>query len=149
MATYNFDYAPAVAKYSNDGTVTAVGVFNLTAALADNDVITGIPVPSGAVITNVTLHTTELDTNGSPTLTLNVGDAADEDRFIDGATTGAAANNSTVNVTPTTSSNVPTNGVGYEYTADGTIIITVDGAPATGATSGVVTLAVTYTNNAF
>lgn len=154
MTAYSFDKVTNIAKYTNSNVVGVMAQFELTAALADNDTIGDLPIPKNAVLLSARLVTSELDTNGSPTLTANVGIAdgasltLDEDSLIDGATTGAAVNIQEINVS-TISSNLVATGAGYKVTHDGAYIrITVDGAPATGATSGHVLLFVEYTNDA-
>lgn len=107
--------------------------YDLAAALAQNDVIQMIKVPSGAIVIDVVLTADDLDTNVSPAIVLDVGDGADTDRFIDGSTIAQAGGIERQNVKT---------GFLYEYTADDTIDVLVQAAPATGATTGKVKLAV-------
>jgi hypothetical protein len=147
MVAYNFDKVANIAKYSHDGTTTVTAQFELTAELTTADTISGVPVPGEAVITDIKLITTELDTDASPTLTLNVGDATDPDRFIAVATTGDAVNTTSANVTSIVS-NVIDTGLGYEYAAEDSLVVDVAANAATGATTGHVILVVTYTTDA-
>lgn len=136
----------AGARWVQGETITVTGQFNLSAALALNDVIQMVPIPQGAFIQGITLSSTDTDTNGSPAIIYDVGDGSDTDRFIDGSTIGQAGgvvtNNGTV--VPTASSGVIATGLGYKYTVDDTIDVLVQVAPGTGATSGSILLTVTY-----
>jgi len=127
------------ARSIENGVVSVTATYTLTAALAAADVIQMVKVPSGATVLNVILSCTDLDTNGSPAIVLDVGDGDDTDRFIDGATVGQAGGVATLNAHV---------GHGYAYTADDTIDVTVATGPGTGATSGTVRLTVLYTMDA-
>lgn len=116
---------------------TVVKSYEIAAALALNDVIEMVKVPNGATVVSVVLGTDDLDTGGSPAIVLDVGDGDNTDRFIDGATVGQAGG-----ITDT--SDMAMTGFGYTYAADDTIDVLVATAPATGATSGTITLAVSY-----
>jgi len=115
--------------------VTVTGSYTMTAAPALNDVFEMVRVPSGATIINVMLTATDIDTDGSPTVVLDVGDGSDTDRYIDGATIGQAGG-------ITAALNVNT-GFLNAYTAEDTIDVLVQAGPATGA-AGTLKLAVTY-----
>lgn len=142
MATFTATKAASTypAKgYGQSGDCKVVfSTYELTAALAANDVIEMVRVPRGAVVTGVVLSTDDLDTNGTPTIVLDVGDGSDTDRFIDGATVGQAGGT-------TDASNLAIAGIGYEYSAEDTIDVLVQAGPATGATSGTISLVVYYT----
>ena len=116
--------------------LVAFASYSVTAALALNDVIQMLKLPPRARVIGVALQTTDLDTGGSPAIVLDVGDTGDTDRLIDGATTGQSGGINTTIVAST--------GFGYQYTAETTISVLVQVAPATGATSGTINLAVTY-----
>ena len=141
MATFTADEALSTEQPKTGGLAgnckTVVGTYEITAALALNDVIQMVHVPDGATVVSTVLGTDDLDTNGSPTIVLDVGDDGDTDRFVDGATVGQAGG-----ITDT--SDMAMTGFGYTYTADNTIDVLVQAAPATGATSGTITLAVSY-----
>ena len=125
------------ARSGVNGVIAVYATYTLTAALALNDVIQMVKVPAGATILSVKLTADDLDSNGSPAIVLDVGDGSDTDRFIDGATIGQAGG-------ITAEQNVRT-GFNYEYTAEDTIDVLVQVAPATGATSGDIKLQVMYT----
>lgn len=118
--------------------VVVYATYTVTAALVVNDVIQMVKVPSGAIITGVTIGATDLDTNGAPAIVLDVGDGDDTDRFIDGATVGQGGGSSDT---------LAVAGFGYTYSADDTIDVIVQVAPATGATSGTISLRVAYVLN--
>jgi|SRR5579863_292194 len=119
------------------GDITVVSTFALTQALAVNDIINMLDVPLNAVVTEVNLSADELDTNAAATIAYDVGDSNSAQRFI-----AAAAQSNGVALAPTRM-NVAA-GLGYQYTSRTTIQVKVHTGPATGATSGTVRLAVTY-----
>lgn len=117
------------------GLKAVVGVHTLTAALALNDVIQSPTVPAGATIIDVIVTATDLDTGGTPAITLDVGYGDDPDYFIADTTigqTGGVARASAATAKPLT------------LAQKDTIDITVSAAPATGATSGTVSIAVIF-----
>lgn len=77
MATYTSKHASGVAPIAalNDALpgIIALEYVN-TAALAAGDIIDLGPLPAGITILDVALVTEDLDTNGTPTLTLSVGE---------------------------------------------------------------------------
>jgi hypothetical protein len=109
---------------------------SVTANPAAADVLQAVKVPRGARILEVLLTATDMDTGGSPTLTAEVGDAGDTDRFISSKAIGAAGAGVVQRL-----DNVA--GLNYQYTAEDTIDITF---PATAATfaAGTITLVVLY-----
>lgn len=130
-----------MSRAGND--LTAVfATYTLSAALALNDVIQMVKVPSGATILDMTLTSTDVDTNGTPTIVLDVGDGSDTDRFIDGTTIGQTGGTVRIGQGITTATHI-----GYNYTAEDTIDVLVQAGPATGAASGSVFLYVLYTMN--
>lgn len=135
--------ASAIPTPTGNGNVTVAYKYSLAAALADNDAIEAMWLPPNHVLvaSGIQLRSDELDTDGSPTLTLNVGVSVagtlDEDAIIDGMTTGAASNVQTPN-------NVAGfDAIGYSASAR-KVIITVEGGPTAGATEGDITLEITY-----
>jgi hypothetical protein len=109
--------------------------YSLAAALALNDVLQGPMLQAGSTVVDVTLVTTDLDTNGTPTITLDVGYGGDADYFIAASTIGQAggiARASAATAQPLT------------LESNDTIDVTVHAAPATGATTGTVTLSVFF-----
>jgi hypothetical protein len=126
-------------RITESGETVVVATFAVPATgdgTAANDVIQMVKVPKGAVITDVTLGSTDVDTNGTPLHEVTVGDTDgtdDPDRYITASTIGRTAGVARLNGV----------GFGYTFTADGTIDITVTAASATKA-AGTFTLAVRY-----
>ena len=117
------------ARTSTDSNqLTSVGeTFTVTAAqLTLNAVLGSIRVPAGAEIAFVQLTSTDIDTNGSPTVTLSIGDVDDDDRLLLANTIGQTG---AVPVGPT----IATTGMGYRYPAETLVQIKVKVAPATAA----------------
>jgi hypothetical protein len=141
MATFNATKgfgSPLAIAGIGDGQSPKVMVssYSLAAALALNDVIQSPPLPKGAVVYDVMLAVTDLDTNGAPTITLDVGYGGDPDYFIAASTvgqTGGVARAAAV-----------TAAVPLALTVNDTIDVLVKAGPATGATTGTVTLVVHY-----
>lgn len=131
--------ASTVQPRANLGVNSVTGTYTLTAALALNDVIQMVKIPSGATVLDTILSCNDLDTGGAPTITLSVGDGGSTARYLSASTigqTGGLAHTATHG------------GHGYAYTADDTIDVLVAAAPATGATTGTVALTVIYTLDA-
>ena len=112
----------------------AVGVryasHSISAALAAADIVQMVDVFAGETVHDIKMVVTDLDTNGSPSIVLDVGDGSDPDYYIDGSTAGQAGGSDELdaNVAP------------KSYTADDTIDITVQAGPGTGATTGTLQL---------
>lgn len=109
---------------------------------AAGDIIQMVKVPKGAMILDLALSAEDLDTNGSPTITLDVGDGGDVDRFIDGATIGQTGG--IVRLGQGVAAAAVDGAHGYVYTEDDTIDVKVVDAAATKA-AGTITLTVLYT----
>jgi hypothetical protein len=97
-------------------TATDVGTINNTVQL--------FSVPKGFVLTGMHLEVADLDSNGSPTLTLSLGDATLTTRLGSALTTAQAGG--LVNVLPAAA-------LGFKYAADTDIQLLVAAAAATGA----------------
>lgn len=113
----------------------ATGSYAITAALAAADIIQMCKVPAGATVLDVHAVVPDLDTHGTPTITLHIGYGGDNDYWVSGSTTGQTGG--VIRATATTS-------VPLAFTAEDTIDITVGTGPATGATSGTLYLTVFY-----
>ena len=87
-------------------------------------------VPAGFRLSLAILEATDMDTNGSPTITLNVGDAGSAARIFSASTVAQAG---------TLSSAIATAGAGYQYTSK-TLITGVAQANATTGAAGSITL---------
>lgn len=125
MATYNSSKITAGAPArANAGETILHGTVTLTAAAANSDIVKFFKAPAGFIVSDVILSSTDIDTNGSPTVTIDVGDADDVDKLIDGSTIGRAGGIDRMNVTT---------GMQYTYTADTEVYATIL-TVATGAT---------------
>ena len=100
------------------------------------DAATVLNLPIGAIIHSVTIESDDLDTGGSPAITLNVGDAGSATRYLSASTVAQAGTTS-----------VATAATGLLYTVTGTsdtaVRIAVAANAATSA-AGNVRVAVTY-----
>jgi len=101
---------------------------SLTAAAANLDTLTFGTVPKGFRVFGACLEATDIDTNGTPTVTLNIGDSGDADRLFAASTVGQ---------TGTADRAVATTGQHYLYTDDTVITGIIPTGPATGATGTV------------
>lgn len=106
----------------------AVGV--LTTDLTLNTVIPLVKLPRGAVVKDVTVYATDMDTNGAPTLAFHVGDSGDADRFIVASNVGQTGGK--VSAGNTAAAAVTTANAGA-YAAETVINATVSTAAATAA----------------
>lgn len=104
---------------------------SITAAAANLDTFDFGYVPKGFRLLGATLESTDIDTNGAPTVTLNVGDSGDADRIFAASTVGQTG----VLTTGASAANfLAATGFGYLYTADTVVTGTIPTGPATGAT---------------
>lgn len=109
--------------------------YSLGAAFSNGDVFEMLPVYAGETVVGLVLVVDDLDTNGTPTLALDVGDGDDVDRYMDGVTSGQAGGSAFYGANITSAKTIL-----YKYTADDTIDIKAVTGPATSATSGNITL---------
>ena len=131
-ASYGISYGPGQARQI----ITDCAIVAVTTAMLDNanDDVGLLWVPKGAVIVGAKFHASDMDTNGSPALVWDIGDAADEDRLIAAATTGQAAGSTMT---------LATTGFLYKYTARTQIRAYVKTAAATGA-AGTIYFSIEY-----
>lgn len=101
---------------------------SLTAAAANADTFTFGTVPKGFRVLGGCLEASDIDTNGSPTAVLDIGDSGDVDRLFDGSTVGQAG---------TADRALAVTGQHYLYTEDTVITGLIPTGPATGATGTV------------
>lgn len=140
MAVYYTDqsrtFGTRVNGVGHRGLCVAQAIVALTTAMIDNanDEVGLFYLPKGAVVTGITAMSTDIDTNGSPAVVIDIGDDSDEDRLLAASTIGQAA---------TLSSAIATTGFMYKYTADTLIKAYIKTAAATGA-AGTLTVVVTY-----
>jgi len=95
-----------------------------TAAFANGDVLNFGMVPKGFRLLYACLESTDIDTNGSPTVTINIGDSGSATRIFSGSTIGQAGG-----ITNTQA----TTGNGFLFTSDTLIVGAFGAGPATGA----------------
>ncbi len=95
----------------------------ITAALTTADVLQFGYLPKYARVVDALLEASDMDTNGTPTLAFNIGDAGDVDRLFAASTAGQAAGITRMTLAT---------GFGHRY--DDETLIT--GAPSTNAATG-------------
>lgn len=139
MATYNssnIQNKTGVASVAASGVVhCAYAEVVTTAALTTSDTLNFFDLPPNARIVGATLEATDLDTNGTPLLTLNIGDSGSATRLFSASTVGQAG---------TAAAATAVGGLHYKTTAKTRIV----GVPAANAATGVagsVYLSVLYT----
>lgn len=117
----------AQAGFGEARTVKALGgTFAITAAmLALNKTTDLFKVPAGFTCTNLRVVPSDMDTNGTPTLVLAIGDAAVPDRLL---TAFTGAQSGTANQTA-----LAATGLLYQFTADTVLTLKATTAAATAA----------------
>jgi len=123
-----------IAKSLHEGVNVASATYTVTATLSAGDVIQMVNVPKGAQVVGMVLTATDLDTGTS--MTLDVGDGIDPNRYVNASTIGQAGG---ALVGP----NVNT-ALSYVYTAADSIDITVSAFDGTGSASGTIKLDVHF-----
>lgn len=127
MATYNSTNVQNKTGVSAGGpagnVLSAYAEVSCTAALTTADTINFFDLPTGARVLHMTMESTDLDTNGTPLLTINVGDAGSATRYFSASTVGQAG---------TASSTSAVTGLHYKNTAKTRIV----GVPAANAATG-------------
>lgn len=116
-------------QVGNQGFARTMKCYGSDVALVAGDlalnVTTGLfVIPKGFVLTSLSVVVPDLDTNGAPAIVFDIGDAADPNRFIAGATTGQAGGTNTT---------LAATGLNYEFTADTEVVWTTTTAAATAA----------------
>lgn len=160
MTAYNFTSIQPLDAYpakTEEGFVYEMhAYYNLGGvALVNGDTITtpaGFIPNTGVVILETEVIHPELDTNAAPTGTYILGDAADDNRYIVtapmglvGVTNAGVQMCNKINQVQTVTNGVVVAGEGYKVTADDyQLVLTVNGALATAATTGYIRLVVRY-----
>lgn len=135
MSTYTSQHitsgrsAPSPAGLG-DRIVAIRGVVDCAAAPSTTDTMNFFDVPAGFRVVGGYLKSTDMDTNGAPTITLNIGDAGDADRLFAASTVAQAG---------TVTQTLAATGLDYLYTAKTRITGAANANAATGA-AGSVTL---------
>lgn len=139
MATYqstNVQNKTGVASGAPAGAVLcAQAEVVCSAAPATTDTLEFFYLPAGAKVLLAVLESTDMDTNGTPALALNIGDSGDADRLFAASTVGQAG---------TLSSAIAVAGHHAAYTSKTLITGAASTNAATGA-AGSVYLTVFYT----
>lgn len=115
---------------------SARGEYTITAALALNDTIQLFDLPPNSRVVGGFIKSDDLDSGGTG-LRLDVGDAADIDRYLVG---GAGTPGPVAAVTNT----LAITGYDYVNTAKTRVLATVSTAPTTGATTGTFVVVLHY-----
>lgn len=102
-------------------TTTQIGTINNTIDL--------MRVPKGTVILGARLETGQLDTNASPTLTIDIGDSGNAARIFSASTVGQTGANTVA---------MPNGAFGYKYATESVITLKVHAAPATAASAAII-----------
>lgn len=144
LPTYNAnDLTRRTAKQSTDSNQLIVVGETIAVSAAGAAVLgllgKGVNIPKGAEIAWVMLDATDMDTNGSPAITISIGDAASQVRLLAANTiaqSGAAV------VGPT----IAKTGLGYSPAADTIMGAYIAVIAATGA-AGTVKYAIAYVSN--
>lgn len=117
--------------------VTYTDAVTLTVAAADltlNALHAMLPIPAGATVIGAGLQASDLDTNGTPLITMSLGDAGSSARLIAATAIGQAGGQTQT---------LAAAGIMYKYTVDTMVNVTITAAAATGA-AGTITAYVTY-----
>ncbi len=135
MATYTPTNKQSSAYQDYTGNVNSVAcVWEIgSATLGTADVLTGPTVPANSVIVGGSLSVSDLDTGA--TLTLDVGDATDDNRFLAASTIGQAGGFAAFAAVA---------GGGYKYTAATRVDVTPAAASAGGVAGGTLAMEIRY-----
>lgn len=140
MAAYETSKSAAVGTSIGTGwarqVIEDVAIIAVTTAMIDNtnDSVGLMYLPAGAVVLGATLSSSDLDTNGTPTITWNVGDTGSNTRFFSASTVSQAGTLSTA---------IAQGGHLYKFTARTQIRAYVNAVSATGA-AGTLYFAIRY-----
>ena len=132
MATYNSrQYANSPRSMVGAFPGNMIGFYwevPITANAANGDIFNFGTVPKGFRVLGATLEATDIDTNASPTVTINVGDAGSATRYFSAATVGQAGTASVASAVA---------GLHFINTDDTLIVGTIPTGPATGTTGSI------------
>lgn len=112
----------------------ARGIVACTAAPTTVDTMQFFYMPANAVIVGGYLKSDDMDSNGSPTITLNIGDAGSATRLFSASTVAQAG---------TSAQETAVTALGYQYTAK-TLVTGVAQANAATGVAGSVELCLLY-----
>lgn len=95
-----------------------------TGDLTTGNVVEAFIVPAGFTVTGIIAVASDMDTNGTPTVALSVGDSGSSTRFLSSSTIAQAGGTTTT---------LASTGLLYAYTADTKILVTATTGSATAA----------------
>lgn len=116
-----------------DGLSSTSETYSLTGALTLGQTPIQITAKKGFTLFGYELESDDLDTNASPLVRLELGDGNDTNRFLSASTIGTSGGTAEDTLDSL-----------YRYSVDDTIDLRVSVAPATGATTGDITLTLYY-----
>jgi hypothetical protein len=108
--------------FARTGKVFGRRVVLATTDLATGSIVEAFMVPAGFTVTAIIAVATDMDSNGSPTLALSVGDSGSGVRHLSSSTIGQAG---------TTTQTLASTGLLYNYTTDTKILVTATTGSAT------------------
>jgi hypothetical protein len=122
-------------KFLPSGVIAVCASYTFGSAPSLNDLVQMMKIPAGATVIDMILDSDDLDSNGTPTMKFDVGDATTAARFIAASTVPQAGGVVHTGVAA---------GTAYQYSADTWINVKVNTAAATFQT-GTVRLTALYT----
>lgn len=111
------------------------GEVTFTGTITTADSATIFNLPLGAIVVGGFIEADDLDTGGAPTITLNLGDAGDADRYIAASTVAQAGTAGTA---------LAVTGLGFTVTAGNTAVVLAVAANAATSAAGSVRAALFY-----
>lgn len=119
--------AYAQPQAGGQGFARTMKTFGGSVAILATDEVTGntvrlMKVPRGFVVTGVYLALTDIDTNGTPTVAVTLGDAASAARLVASSSIGQAGGSTTT---------LAATGLYYQFTDDTDIVLTFGTGSAT------------------
>lgn len=102
---------------------TIGGTFSLlTTDEVTSNAVAVFRAPKGFIVTGVYLSLPDIDSNGSPTTSVKLGDSGDDDRFVAASNIGQAGGSTTT---------LASTGLYYEFTDDTDVLLTFATGSAT------------------
>ncbi len=120
----NYGLAPSFGHAGDIKVVDSGDIAVATADIAANGLIKLFRARKGFVVTGAFMKATDLDTNGTPTITMVLGDLTDDDRFVASSTIGQAGGQTMT---------LAAAGTLYKFTADTDVYIKFPAGAATAA----------------
>lgn len=138
MATYSSSAYTNKTPFSTHGVAgnlkTAYASITCTAAPSTSDTLNFFYLPANARVHSAVLKSSDMDTNGSPAITLNIGDSGSAARYFSASTAAQAG---------TVDSTMAAAGRFYKTTARTLVTGVAQANAATGA-AGTLELSITY-----